>query len=666
MTDLPRRPRAHRLDHEGQTAFDAALPQHLVATHTHQPEYGIDGEVEVFDPQAYTPTGIRFYFQLKSTDQPHLNDARKVRLRTATANYMRLLPLPVLIVLYHSPTQSLYARWFHHYDPYYESTSAGRVETTTLTFHIHGDDLLSEPSASRLPQQAKAWLDLRSGRVPEPMPVYVTSYHPSIRSSEFARAITRALRGLPGLITVASGPADSPHSAIQVHPDALTVSILDTTSLTLHQDLGLEDQSQLGYEACCAIAMALLHANAEAPSVRLAMHVASRSRLLLHPDFALYLASALRHSRRYADALSLASEIAARDDDESYLAQLVLLAVMDQVPLLNGIELGQVREVFGQLLDRATQQEDHERKAALSYSLGKTLMTAGRYNEAFPYLNCARKLDHTYADRPYYWRDLGGCLVLMGRPIAGVLAYHAAASLSPEDTVLGSRLADALFLGGRLDEAYRRWDAVLSANPEVDGHHEWRLKMDFVNMLRQRCGFPARVPPATTEPSDQDAVLSTGNPQEVAEHLRRLTHHYPLHNGSWFNLGIASYELGDPEAAYECFKAAAILARGDAEAWVNAVLLALDMSARTESEDNALDEYGTLLAAGCAALGSDFTDELERQLELNDVPSETQEEILSAAESLVAEASPTDPGSIIRLPDEGGALSEVEVGSLIG
>ena len=82
------------------------------------PDYGIDGEVEIFD-NAGNPTGFRFHVQLKATDRPDSSFASQVRLRRETVDYYLSLSRPILLVSYHSGSQRLYWRWFHFLDPYY-------------------------------------------------------------------------------------------------------------------------------------------------------------------------------------------------------------------------------------------------------------------------------------------------------------------------------------------------------------------------------------------------------------------------------------------------------------------------------------------------------------------------------------------------------------------
>ena len=114
---MPKRPRAHRLEYESRQHFRELLPEGWVFR-DETPDYGIDGEVEIFDNTG-NPTGFRFHVQLKATDRPDSSFASQVRLRRETVDYYLSLSRPILLVSYHSGSQRLYWRWFHFLDPYY-------------------------------------------------------------------------------------------------------------------------------------------------------------------------------------------------------------------------------------------------------------------------------------------------------------------------------------------------------------------------------------------------------------------------------------------------------------------------------------------------------------------------------------------------------------------
>jgi tetratricopeptide (TPR) repeat protein len=112
---LPRRTRAHILEELSVDKFKSSLPlEWLYRTPSH--DYGIDGEVEVFDDQGYT-TGIRFLVQLKATDETNLSKALRLRMGIKKLNYYKQLNCPLLIVRYLAYSDTIYYRWIYSLNP---------------------------------------------------------------------------------------------------------------------------------------------------------------------------------------------------------------------------------------------------------------------------------------------------------------------------------------------------------------------------------------------------------------------------------------------------------------------------------------------------------------------------------------------------------------------
>ncbi len=60
------RPRSHQLEDESWKALSSCIPNQWVLRKP-QPDYGIDGEVDIFG-ELGSPTGPLFFVQLKGTD----------------------------------------------------------------------------------------------------------------------------------------------------------------------------------------------------------------------------------------------------------------------------------------------------------------------------------------------------------------------------------------------------------------------------------------------------------------------------------------------------------------------------------------------------------------------------------------------------------------------
>ena len=128
---MPNRPRSHELETASRIAFQQSLPKNWLFRDVN-PDYGIDGIVELFDDDCVA-IGDFFFVQLKSTDQTDLSAALSISLKVETAIYYNSLTLPLLIVLYHAPTSQIYANWY--------KPSPTISQKSTLIVRLSVDDL---------------------------------------------------------------------------------------------------------------------------------------------------------------------------------------------------------------------------------------------------------------------------------------------------------------------------------------------------------------------------------------------------------------------------------------------------------------------------------------------------------------------------------------------
>lgn len=94
---MPTRPPQHQLEDLSRTAFEAHIKEWNWVFRSKQPDYGIDGEVEVFD-RARKATGSLFLVQLKAVEK--LQGAPRVSLPLEWIEYYKSLDLPVLLALW--------------------------------------------------------------------------------------------------------------------------------------------------------------------------------------------------------------------------------------------------------------------------------------------------------------------------------------------------------------------------------------------------------------------------------------------------------------------------------------------------------------------------------------------------------------------------------------
>jgi hypothetical protein len=245
---MPRRTRQHQLASESRVAFERVLPPRLVFRETN-PDYGIDGEVEEFDASDRA-TGRRFPVQLKATDITKLPEALRERIKNTTADYLRAQQPPVLMLRYVAPTDTLYARWFHEFDPYYE-----HVGEKHLTFHWSGDDELSEERIERLLSEAARIIELRSGPLALPVPVVLdvpeSGVHDHARA-ELQLAFESAVARCPGDLRLAAEREDA-YLIATLSDHAVSVSLSGLSSVTFHLGEGIYPPETAAHLMMCDV-----------------------------------------------------------------------------------------------------------------------------------------------------------------------------------------------------------------------------------------------------------------------------------------------------------------------------------------------------------------------------------------------------------------------------
>ena len=114
MMKMPIRAKQHQSEDKSILEFQVILPDEWVYR-VKDKDYGIDGEVEIFDPTG-SATGKIFFVQLKSTEKG-LNSKGKITyyLDNTKANYYSEIQLPVLFALYSKKEKQFYAKWVNNF-----------------------------------------------------------------------------------------------------------------------------------------------------------------------------------------------------------------------------------------------------------------------------------------------------------------------------------------------------------------------------------------------------------------------------------------------------------------------------------------------------------------------------------------------------------------------
>jgi len=645
---MPRRPRQHQLEDESRTAFRAALPPAWVFRDA-VPDYGIDGAVEIFDATG-KGTGRLFFVQLKATDEADSEAALSVRLPLDTGEYYRSLDIPVLIVRYLAATRTLYARWFHTFDPYY-----GKAGRKTITFSFASEDKWSGETPERLSADLEAIRLIKSPQLPLPIPFRLVLRDAQVHgvpTAQIGFAIRELARRVASVIELdAHGRA---LGSIVIGNDKSIVD-LGVSSFTLHTSRGYSSEyllSKFPSDLLLSLALALDHRGHSNVAARLIAEYAANASLFSIPEVALRVARCMARANRVTEALQL-SETLLRGESNRFAADTLMLVGLLRSDFLTASESEYYQRVLLGRIENARTKDERQDAAAGYYNYGNFLR--GRMDRlAVHHYKMASRYDPTYWERAYFCRELAGLLFGNGRYRASANLYSRAIALGDE-AISRPLCADALMFSGRYREAQERFDShIASAASDLA---EWRLKSWALNRIRgmlgsdeQRREVRASMELAAWRSKDSLVERKRG----VTEALRRDA----LCGLAWFNSGVNDIEAGERDEALAAFLLAALIQRNDVEAWANVIMLGLQSERYGELMPDVVE---TAYWTNGERLSAQMVKAAEQQPKGFDAPG-----FLQVFSNLFAAVPKRERRIQVRLLKEGSQYEEITLGETKG
>lgn len=585
---MPQRPEQHQLETASRIAFEGVLPNGWVFREM-KPDYGIDGEVEIFENG--TATGITFKVQLKATR----GDDVAIRLDRTKDTYYAALRLPVLLVMFHQPTDRILVRWFHSFDPYSEATPDSGV-----VFRFTEENRWAAETPERLQREAEMFYRIRDPSRALPLQISIHSQSESVTkvpSAEIEARLRSFLAPFKDIIEVFPAGRTGVHGSISLSRASIRVDFRGAASYTMHyqeEDEFELDARMLTHDAAITLAFLLDHIGQQLAAARMVEDAAQRSAAIRNPDASQRIGSILIRAGRAETAIELSRLL--QDADESFLA-----AAMLELPLLVSAEAltrNDKTKIANRLLSQAEELLGGGSTlpaAAAFRNAGSWLVGLGRYEEALTALDRALEADPGYAQRAYFHRERGGALFLLGEHLPASKAYARALDLGEDQRVL-ALYADALLHAGRFAEA-RRAFATFNRESEVR-NSEWRLKEWVLDRIIEVAGDSQdiNIEEGCRIAAESDTALSEeAREKGLVEALQKDG----LCGQAWVKLGLLRVQEGRVDDALPCFVIAALFTH-KVEPWMLSIMAAADR----------LDEpiLRDILKAGYYFLRDDFAE----------------------------------------------------------
>lgn len=618
---MPKRTRSHELEELSVARFNDLLPAKWVSR-PKLPDYGIDREVEIFDPDGNS-TGLSFLVQLRATDNAEIAD--RVVLETDELGYYAQLDLPVLVARYSSADNSFYCQW--------DSVIRARVrpseDQASVTYRYVEEERWREdtPGAIRRMLEVRRALANYPPGAAVPVRLDLSRLSPASRYP-VERALGQAIGDCAGALT---RPRETRLVEVDIVPEERLLAVRFDAVASVTFDLPGADADLITNSALYALAKLFSRKGL----VRQAETVA---RAIL-----------ARGSPHHSDDLALSGCQALAADAEAMVELAILNGFHHQTAAYGAVLFEISRSRCGDAVkNRASDRffaaalevaEGADSIASVHYSIAQHYRGPATRLRSLHHYNRARRLRPAYLSTSYFLRDLGGLLYESRRPRCAAIAYRAAVPTN-QDPILPLLLGDALLLSGELAEAEQQFAIAAAEHPPGVVVQEAELKRLVCKWLRGELGHD-RVPLRRAE---ADAAMNPDG-SDSAEQLwavvRALDGLNPL---AHFNLGIRCRDAGRPHDAVLHFLACAFVQPGDVEAWSNAAGCAF-ASHRGELVLG-------ILAVAIERNGANAYDRFRADLEAAGIGAEALAELDTVALTLIGDARASDSGAFtIRLLD---------------
>lgn len=451
------RTREHVLETESERELRNVLPADWVIRDLTKGDYGIDGEVEVFEDG--NPTGLTFRVQLKGTDST--KPTRSIPL--SKFQYWGSFDVPVLLLLWQARSSELRGFWAHSHDP-------GRIPETqeSTTVRFFPEHALKE-WWEQIPDQLRLIRSIDRGTVKFPLPLQAHASSPAVVArlhAELREQLT--VRDLEDVFIVQAG--DQP--AIRVSLDANTLRValpLDLRSVTTHgargaitRDPGLVTSTAVDILAMAALLISPIGTGEKASKVL--AKTTTDSNLLRSDNGAELLgqvAATLCATGDVETLIKLIEFVADEPRLTSTGGEALLFIASTRTPMSER----HARRLADVLRRRSKEvrKSDPGQSARYLFNAGQTLLHNHVWAEGIETLNEVESFSKHYAKEPDFFRARAQGHWWAGDLDASVKDYEAAWGLGMKTSGMVDSLSDALMTAGRYE------DALAIASVEVDG-----------------------------------------------------------------------------------------------------------------------------------------------------------------------------------------------------
>lgn len=614
---MPKRPKQHQVEDLSIVSFRKVLPREWVYREKDK-DYGIDGEVEIFD-ENNTATGIIFYVQLKATDVKSGTTQKRVTLKNEAINYYKALELPVLIVRYISESEEIYFRWAHTIDRHKQKENA-----KTYSFVMAEENLWNEHIAGSLYRFLSKLRILKSQSNIFPLKLFLNftfnefcGYKPHSLKSKFRSELSNKSQ----YFSIVNNQKECDFQ-VNVSDSEISILVLEgVTGAYLHSINKIEYSSidELMSDIFIAIALALWSFNKELNAYGTLDIFGEHSQSLKNQSVAVHFIKLCFSLGKINKAYELWNNLSDKKDEvlHAKFQMLSLMALKD----LNAEDL-KLHEKY--LKQQISLNQNH---GTAYYNYANFLHNQKRLREALSNYRKAFKFEEKYHNASHIHQEVAGTLFDLKRYKLASMYYEKAIKISNELKV-EVLYADSLMMCGEFALARKSFQNYFDNSTDIDG--EWILKDSVLEYLISEYGFESQKRQEGLA-EQQEIFKKLGKEIVTIEDLKEVIKIDALNSLAWFNLGWLYKENEDWENAMASYLFCALINRSDIEAWVNTFICAWNLGNT--------DLFLLIIKVGYRINGEEFIQSFYDVFEqmITNVPKELVSNLLDGLEHMVSE-----------------------------
>lgn len=638
---MPKRSRTHQIEDISRAEFQLRLPENWVFREKGK-DYGIDGEVELFDENNQA-TGLIFWVQLKATESSSEKEKLSVNLKIDTIHYYKKLSIPVILVRYLVKEKKFYYKWVNNVDLFFVKENA-----KTYKILFEESDAWNESTPKEIELKLVKIKMLREGNFRFPLGVKVQIESEAINGHnkiQLAPKIRKALDEYKSVVYFEEDPLKVA-VYIRLNKSELEISGNGIFGTTYHR---VQERSQDNFvddiadDIILGIALGMIQIRQLEHCARIIFENGLEERIRGKEDILEYIIPPLLQSSYFGKALEFISTIL--KGSNNFRLDLITKVFVALCTEESPEKAAAIEKFLNLSIENEKDSKSKQQLGIAHYNLANHYHNKGRRQEAVKHYLLAKRNAPIYLKQHYFFSELAGTLFELQKYRASAKLYETAIKIK-KDRTYKALYADALMFSGQFKKAKKMFDEYLKA--EKNPVPEFLLKsiclgklfFENKNLQDQVRDYDKAMSLSFIEGDEKDKINSLITALD-SDLLCGLT---------WFNLGVSYAKENSYYQATFAFIMTGICQTSDVEAWVNATLSSFN-------EKETMQIMPLIIKTAYFFNREEYLDKLYEQTVAQKLPA--NDKLAEAIDEILKEERTKVKKSTIRYLDKNGIFQDL-------